>query len=566
MRWRALVARHLRLMKGRELNGFDAPVLIVGGGPVGLTLAIDLAVRGQRCILVEQREATTAHPKATLLGARSMEYFRRWGLEDKIYAATINTEDPYYIVFTTRLGANELLRFRSPSIREIRDRDPEALARFRELTWSPYGKTQIGQQALEPILVEHARSLPSIDLRHGWRFEGFTQDEAGVTATITEIASGRSEIVRTQYLAACDGGASDVRRSLGIRFNGRGKMRANVSLLFRSAEFLKVHGRGVANLYFTFAPDCFGVFTAIDGAELWNYQYYFIDPEKAAAPLNPEEVLHRAVGTPFEFELLQTTHWNHHQSVARKWRDGRVFLLGDAAHLFVPTGGVGMNTGIGDACDLGWKLGAVLSGWGGDGLLDSYERERKPIAVRNSIASASNSDRIDMVMDETEADIDRDDALGEAKRAALTEKLRILSRQFNSAGVHLGYRYIHSPIIAADGAPEPPDDPSQVSPSTWPGCRAPHAWLADGRSTLDLFGDGFVLVRLGEARFGDEGFPAAAEEAGMPLNVADIREPSVAALYERRLVLVRPDGHVAWRGDEAPADCAALIARVRGQP
>lgn len=542
----------------------DTPVLIVGGGPVGLTLAIDLAVRGQRSIVVEQREETTSHPKATLLGARSMEYFRRWGLEDEIYAATINTEDPYYIIFTTRLATNELLRFRSPSIREIRDRDPAALARFQELAYSPYGKTQIGQQALEPILVAHARSLSNIDLRHGWRFEGFSQNENEVCASITHIKSGRPETVRAQFLAACDGGSSSIRRSLGIRFNGRGKIRDNVSFLFRSAEFLQAHDRGLANLYFTFAPGSFGVFTAIDGKEIWNYQCYFLDPAQVKATLDPQEVLHRAVGKPFAFELLQTTHWRHHQSVARKWQEGRVFLLGDAAHLFVPTGGVGMNTGIGDACDLGWKLDAVLSGWGAEGLLQSYEKERKPIAVRNSLASAANSDRIDMVMDETEADIDREDEEGQAKREALTEKLRILSRQFNSAGLHLGYRYIYSPIICTDDAPEPPDDLSQVSPSTWPGCRAPHAWLKDGRSTLDLFGEGFVLLRFGKAESGDGRILRSAEKVALPLGVVEIADEGVRTLYERRLVLVRPDGHVAWRGDAAPGDCAALIDRVRG--
>ncbi len=541
------------------------PVLIVGGGPVGLTLAIDLARRGQSCMLVEQRDQVTAHPKATLLGARSMEYFRRWGLEDQIFASTINTDLPYYIVFATRLARQELSRFRSPSIREIRTRSPEAMARFRELAWSPYGKTQIGQQALEPILLEAAEALPDIDLRRGWRFETFSQDADGVTAEITHIATGRRESVCAGYLAACDGGGSTVRRALGIRYNGRGKMRANVSLLFRSPDFLKAHGKGVANLYFTFAPDSFGVFTAIDGKEIWNYQYYFIDPAKAEAPLDPEDALHRAMGKPFEFELLQVTHWNHHQSVARKWREGRVFLLGDAAHLFVPTGGVGMNTGIGDACDLAWKLDAVLSGWGGEGLLESYELERKPIAIRNSLSSAANSDRIDMVMDETEADIDRDDELGVEMRARLTRKLRILSRQFSSAGVHLGYRYVESPIIVADNSPEPPDDTAQVTPSTWPGSRAPHAWLDEGHSMLDFFGDGFVLVRFGGAASRDEALVAAAAAAGVPLSLVELQDPRLARLYERRLVLVRPDGHVAWRGESAPDDCTELIATVTGR-
>lgn len=543
----------------------DIPVLIVGGGPVGLTLGIDLATRGQPALLVEERTAPTEHPKATLLGARSMEYYRRWGLDDAIYDNAINHDLPYHIIFTTRLAGQELHRFRSPSLLETRTRDPEALARFRELSWSPYGKTQIGQQVLEPVLLDHARTLAPLDMRHGWRFEGFEQHPDHVISTIVEVATGRRETVRSLYLAACDGGTSPVRRQLGIRYNGRGKMRANVSFFFRSPEFLEAHGRGMANLYFVFSPDSFGVFTAIDGKELWNYQYYFLDPAKATQELDAKAILHGAMGKPFAFELLATMHWNHHQSVAREWREDRVFLLGDAAHLFAPTGGVGMNTGIGDACDLAWKLDAVLRGWGGEALLDSYEIERKPVAVRNSLISATNSDKIDMVMDETPADIDRPDNQGLTARAELTRKIHWLARQFNSAGTHLGYRYVDSPIVAADGSPEPPDDMGQVVPSSWPGSRAPHLWRADGSSMLDLFGDGFVLLRFGAAEDGDTALGDAAAAAGVPLVIRDVDDAAAAGLYARRLVLVRPDGHVAWRGDQAPADPGAVIARVVGQ-
>lgn len=542
----------------------ETPILIVGGGPVGLTLGIDLAHRGQPSVLVEERIGPAPHPKATLLGSRSMELLRRWNLDGPIFDAAVPNEHPYYIIFTTRLAGQVLHRFRSPSIDEGRHRDPVALQRFRELQWSPYSKTQIGQQALEPVLVDHARTLPRLDLRHGWRFDSFEQHADHVVGQIVEVVSGRRETVRARYMVACDGGAGPIRRSLGIRRNGRGQMRANVSFFFRSREFLEVHGLGLANLYFVFNPDSFGVFTAIDGAELWNYQYYFLDPARATENLDPAAILHRAVGKPFEFELLQTMHWHHHQSVARSWRSGRVFLAGDAAHLFAPTGGVGMNTGIGDACDLAWKLDAVLRGWGREPLLDSYEIERKPIAVRNSLISATNSDKIDMVMDETPSDIDRPGPEAEAARALLARKIKWLARQFNSAGTHLGYRYVDSPVIVADGTPEPPDDPLQVVPSTWPGSRAPHAWMADGRSTLDLLGRDAVLLRFGGTAADDERLVAAAHAVGMPMTLEDIRDPAIRALYGMRLVLVRPDGHVAWRGESAPDDPSALIDVLRG--
>jgi 2-polyprenyl-6-methoxyphenol hydroxylase-like FAD-dependent oxidoreductase len=541
----------------------DVPVLIAGGGPVGLCLGIALARAGHRALLVEEREATTPHPKATLLGARSMEHFRAWDrLDDRVMDAAMRQDDDYFIVFCDRLAGHELHRFRSPGLDAVRRRDPRALARFRELAWSPYGKTQIGQQALEPVLVAEARRHALLELRHGWRFAGFEQRGDHVACTI-EAADGARQQVSARYLAACDGGGSAIRRALGIRFGGRGRMRSNVSYLFRAPGFLDAHGKGLANLYFCLAPDAFGVFTAIDGRERWNYQHYWADPARDTAQDDPATVLHRAMGRRFDFELLATTHWHHHQSVAQRFRHGRVFLAGDAAHLFVPTGGVGMNTGIGDAVDLAWKLAAALEGWGTDALLDSYEAERKPVAWRNSVISANNSDRIDAVMDETPAAILDETAEGAEARAAMRGRIAWMARQFNSAGTHLGYRYADSPVVVPDGTPEPPDDMNQVVPSTWPGSRFPHGWMADGRSTLDLLDRRrFTLLRAPGAAA--PGLAAALGAARMPLAEVAPDDPAMIAAMEAPLVLVRPDGHVGWRGAADPAQPAAIADRLRG--
>jgi 2-polyprenyl-6-methoxyphenol hydroxylase-like FAD-dependent oxidoreductase len=477
---------------------------------------------------VEERDGPTEHPKATLLGARSMEYFRRWGIVDRIYDRALPPEINYFITFSTRLTGHELHRVTSPSIRDTIERPPEVMARYRELSWSPFYKTQIGQQALEPVLLEFLRGQPDVELRHGHRFTGFTEDADGVTSTIEEVATGTRRTIRSRYLVACDGGSSSIRKALGIRMNGRGRIRPNVSFFFESDDFLTRHDRGVGNLYFIFAPGSFGVITAIDGRRRWNYQLYFLDPDRRTDDIDPEEALFAMMGQPFDYELKGIQHWYHHQSVARAFRSrpegdipgqrGRVFLAGDAAHLFPPTGGVGMNTGIGDAVDLGWKLDAVLKGWGGPDLLRSYEHERKPIAVRNSVISANNSDKIDMVMDETPPEVEDAGPEGDLIRAEIARKIRWMARQFNSAGTHLGYRYVDSPVIVADGTPEPPDDPNQVVPSTWPGSRAPHGWLGEdtsirGTSTLDWFGRDFVLVVSGDGD-GRRRTPAARSAPG----------------------------------------------------
>jgi hypothetical protein len=341
-------------------------------------------------------------------------------------------------------------------------------------------------------------------------------------------------------------------------------MRANVSFFFRSSEFLDTHSLGRGTLYWTFAPGSFGVFTAIDGATLWNYQHYFLDPDESPDSVDPRTAIRDGMGADFSFEILRVTHWSHHQSVAERYREGRVFLAGDAVHLFCPTGGFGMNTGIGDAVDLGWKLAALYHGWGGGGLLEAYEPERRPVAVRNTLDAAGNADRIDGLMRQTTPEIEQGGGPGAAQRSELARRLEPSRKTFSATGIHLGYRYAGSPVCVPDGTPEPPDDPQLYRPGTWPGCRAPHAWLRPGVSTLDWFGRGFTLVSSGPDPAPLEGFEREARALGLPLEVVRCERPDVRELYERALVLVRPDGHVAWRGDAPPPDLRRVLNRVRG--
>lgn len=543
----------------------ETPVLVVGGGPVGLCLAMDLAWQGTPCMLIEQRTERTSHPKATLLGARSMEQLRRWNLDDEIYRNSLPNDLDYRIFFVTGMNGDILMKFESPSIDKVRSRDPAYAQRWAELRYSPYGKTQIGQQAVEPILVKRAQNVPGLTFMEGWKLVSFEQDDDGVTSLIENVQTGETRTVRSRYMVGADGGASVARRQLGIRYVGRGAMRPNVSFLFRSAQFAESHPVGPGNLFYVMLPDTFGVFMSIDGKDLWGYQYYFLDPASKTEHPDVEAILHRAVGKPFEFELLNITHWQHHQSVATHFRCGRVFLAGDAAHLFSPTGGVGMNTGINDAFDLSWKLNAVLNGWGGEWLLESYEQERRPIAIRNTQRAAANSDKNDMIMAEVTPALLAKTPEGELLRARLSRKLAWVAGQYESAGVHLGYRYQKSDICVPDPAVEPPDDYRVVSQSTYPGCRAPHVWRQDGTSTLDLYGRGFVLLCLGVPRTRAATLIDAFAQREVPLQCHEIDEAAVIEAYEHPLVLVRPDGHVAWRGHAVEQDPLTIVDRVRGQ-
>jgi len=527
-------------------------VLIAGGGPVGLALAVELGWRGVPCLLLEQGDGRIAYPTAESLNHRTMEHLRRWGIAARLREQGFPPDYPRVVRFVTRVVGYELARFERPSNRA----QPAASAAI-----SPEGALWCPKFWLDPVLRARASEFPTNEVRLGWRLERFWPDAAGVWAEAVEVATGRQETIRADYLVGCDGGGSLVRRALGVEYRGRFAEGYNLGVYFRAPTLLAATPLGPASQYFVVNRDGRAIVAAVDGRERWRLTLK-VAPG-AAERVDVRQALRQALGAELPLEILDVRPWAGHAVVAQRYRVGRVFLAGDAAHLNWPSGGFGMNTGIGDAVDLGWKLAAVCAGWGGDCLLDSYEAERRPVAERN-VNEASRHKASDLALP-VPPELEEASGAGEQARRALGATIaRSRWKEWHTLGIQLGYRYDPSPLCLPDGTPPPSDDPSVYEPTARPGSRAPHAWLPDGRSTLDLFGHGFVLLRLGARPPDVAPLAAAARAAGVPLTVVELAQPAIVELYARRLVLVRPDGHVAWRADELPADPAALIDRVRG--
>jgi 2-polyprenyl-6-methoxyphenol hydroxylase-like FAD-dependent oxidoreductase len=528
-------------------------VLIVGGGPVGLGLAADLGWRGIACLLVEQGDGTIAHPRANAENARTMEFFRRLGIADKVREAGTPEDYPHTVLYLTSLTGFEIARIERPG---HGGRAPSAI--------SPERPQRCNQLWLDPILRERAMSFPSVTVRLACRFESFEQNAAGVVATVHDLATGARRKISADYLVACCGGHSSIPKTLGIAMHGTPALEYNLNIFFRTPELWAQHDKGKAALhFFADAKGIWRTLVQLDGRELWrlmlNGKEYFDNAEGVDA----EGLITGVVGKPVPHEVVSALRWIARDLVADRYRGGRVFLAGDAAHQNTPSGGFGLNTGMGDAADLGWKLAAVLDGWGGEGLLESYEIERKPVAERIVKQATGN-----FMRDRRRAAhprIAEDSAEGARARREMGEAIvASQSKVYLTDGTALGNVYDPSPICWADGSPTAPQSIMEYRPTTRPGARAPHAWLPDGRSTLDLFGRGFVLLRLGDGAPEADAFEAAFARRNVPFAVMPIADPRTCELYERRLVLVRPDGHVAWRADTMPDDPSAVVDRVRG--
>ncbi|HWM67852.1 MAG TPA: FAD-dependent monooxygenase [Steroidobacteraceae bacterium] len=533
----------------------DTPVLIVGGGPVGLSLALDLAWRGNRSTLIEREPGTGVEllAKANGLHERTMETCRRWGLVHKVMEVGFPRDHAGDSVYCTSLMGHFIGRSVIPSA-NLRPTPPE----------SPEKRQRCPQYEFDPLLARAVQERALTDLRYGVAFRDLEQDDHGVTAIVREVATGREYPLRAGYLIACDGAGSRVRRSIDVPFDGR-MLDFSLSAMIRIRDLAEHHPIRDGERYILIGPDgAWGIMTSVDGRGIWRFTMVGSQEKLDPARYDVSADIRRALGSDaIEFEILRLVPWRRSQCVAASYRRGRVLLAGDSAHTTSPTGGHGMNTGIADAMDLSWMLDALLKGWGGEQLLSAYDLERRPVGIRNSANAAANYQG--WLEKSGYADVLTEGPAGDACREEIGRRLvASLHGEWNSLGIDLGYRYEHSPVIVSDGSPPTADETSEYVPTARPGHRAPHAWLADGRSTLDLFGRGFVLLRFGPNPPDTQGIEQAAARAGVSLQIVDLQEPHIVVLYERRLVLVRPDGQVAWRADESPADCQLLIDTVRG--
>ena len=574
-------------------------VLIVGAGPVGLTLAIDLGQRGIRCTVVERNLAPSPHPKMERCNARTMEIYRRLGLAETIRDAGYPRDYPMDVFIVTRLVDPPLLHLPYPSVQALKERSRDDFSGKEPL--EPY--QLISQYTLEPLLKRAAEALPNVTVCYGHEFVQFSQHADQVEAMVrvlpgapaiigaaaasanralarasgaTDAAGGKGSVstaepreitLRARYLIGCDGGGSTVRKQLGIHLEGEADLLQLWQALFTCDDLYGriPIGRG---RHFHVADNRNTQLIVQDSCR------HFTLHTVAADEAEIRQRFEHMVGMPVRYEMLSANRWTQHLLVAERYREGRILLAGDSAHLMIPTGGLGMNTGIGDAVDLAWKLAATLHGWGGPGLLDAYASERRQIGLRNVAASryASRGRRAwrstwrPEIADATEA--------GAQARAHLAQIADVEQRKTNELlGIELGYRYVDSPLICAPGQPlsgeanatavAPDPDAILYEPHAWPGARMPHQWLPDGSALQDRLRGGYTLLKFGGNVDGSP-LAAAFSRFGAPLDVQTIDTPWTRALVGYDLVLLRPDLHIVWRGDTLPRDPGALAARATG--
>ena len=550
------------------MNEQEVDVLIAGGGPFGLMLANELGRRRVTAALFDAKPSTAFNPQANATQARTMEHYRRLGFADEIRRLGLPPDYPTDIAYFTRYAGHELARFKLPSAKDAH-RTTASNAGSWNAAEPPH---RVSQKYVERVLCCHAETLPGIEVRFDWRLTRFEDEGERVRGWVERNDGSEAREIVARYLVGGDGPRSSVRRGLGIAYGGETGVRRHFfggrmfAIYLRCPQFYAVVPHAPAWMNCTFNDDRRAFMAAVDGRGEFAFHTQLRDGEDEEA-ITDDDARHMfqvAVGVPVDCEILSKTGWTAgHALVADRFCQGRVFIGGDAAHLFTPAGGLGYNTAIEDAVNLGWKLAAALKGVAGPALLASYETERRAVAVRNTRFARAFADSLGNYVPAPE--IEDETAVGEAARREAGAYLEAHGRkEFNIPGITFGARYDGSPAILSDGATPPEDFVNEYRPSAVPGGRPPHYWLAPGKSLYDVFGFEWTLLRLGSNPPDAEGFISEAARTGIDLAVVNIADEAVAALYERPLVLIRPDQIVAWRGaDDGDAEMA--FARLLGR-
>jgi 2-polyprenyl-6-methoxyphenol hydroxylase-like FAD-dependent oxidoreductase len=534
-----------------EIESHD--VIVAGAGPVGLTLAIDLGRRGVRCLIIERHPTTLPWPKMDRSNARTMEFYRRIGIVDRVRALGYPPDNPMDVFLTTRLSDPPIAVLKYPSVAERR----KQIAESSNGAWLLEPYQLVSQNKLEPLLKEVAEATPNVTVRYGCELVDLTQDDGGVTI-FARTTDGSDETLRCRYLAGCDGGTSTVRKKLGIKLEGKGGVRDLVQVIFRSDDLYEriVTGKG---RHYQF-PDAAGSSIIAQGDRKEFTLHSTLPYQTDFVP-----VIRDLIGFPCDFEILHIVPWRHHLLIAERYRDRRVFLAGDAVHLVIPTGGLGMNTGVGDAFDLSWKLAGVIKGWGGPGLLAGYEQERRPIGVRNVAAAGWAAAGVPIWRALVTPAAYDDTPEGEANRRELAASFEVNHRRMHGmVGVEAAYSYAGSPLILDEPGNVAKWETSSYTPHARPGVRIPHMWLNDGRAMQDLLGNDYTLLDL---RGDCDATPLADafRARGAPLEILHLDEERVRKVYGASAFLLRPDLHIVWRGDGPPRDPGGLAALATGQ-